>query len=83
MISEGGVILLVGLDVTDLATIGTLAGCSSGDLIAVDTGRPDVSCACFLMQLLLLFSSLSSGLVFLESFKLLLNSEFLLASIIK
>lgn len=32
----GGVILLICLDVTDLATIGTLASCSSGNLIPID-----------------------------------------------
>jgi len=35
---EWGLILLICLDVTDLATIGTLAGCSSWDFIAIDTG---------------------------------------------
>lgn len=73
----GGCILLVGLDVADLATIGTLAGCSCGHLsfAAVSARGPGVASAGFVVQLFLLLSCLSPSLVLLESFEFLLDSR--------
>lgn len=69
-------ILLVGLNMSDLATIGTLSGSPRDDLIAcVSSGGGGVtSSVSLVVQLLLLLAGLSSGFVLLESFKLLLNS---------
>lgn len=72
----GQSILFVCLDVTNLSTIGTLSCRSGGDLLSsVDLGGPGIPGAGFVMQLLLLFSGLSSCLVLFQSFELLLNSS--------
>lgn len=79
---KGDCILFICLDVPDLSTIGTLAGCSGGNLIGCVRARgSNVSgIAGFMMQFLLLFSSLSSCLILLQSFELLLNSTQLLVA---
>ena len=60
---------------TDLTTIGTLSGGASRDLIswASGSGGPGVASVSSVLQLLLLLAGLSSSLVLLESFELLLD----------
>lgn len=67
-----GSILLVRLDVPDLSTVGTFPSRSSRDFVD-GARRSSVARAGLMMQLLLLFSGLSSCLVFLKSLELLLD----------
>lgn len=73
----GAFILLVGLDVSHLTTIGTLSRCSSRDLIAAGRRGTCVGASsgcCLLLQFFLLLSGLSSCLILLESLELLSES---------
>lgn len=65
---------------TDLSTIGTLAGGSCRDLITSAGFRRSrfAAGACPVLELFLLLSGLSSSLVLFQSFELLLNSKDLL-----